>query len=162
MTLSLKCTLHPVTCFLPRRFYSAAMKFDLYLLHNPDSPHGYPYVAVNVASPRIVNICEEHIRIMDGADTLFFEEDYLPTSRSVEIDMELIDTLVNAYTGQQEYNIIVRFNEEKHITLTYHSPTNEGPKDYDIFTGYPEARARKLVEDLYPVMLGVREEVYGV
>lgn len=131
------------------------------MLFNPESPHGYPYVALNPSSKRILNICEEHVLIMDVSDTLFFDSDYLATDRYVEIDMEHLDTLVNTYTGQQEYNIITRFNEEKHITLTYHSPTNEGPKDYDIFTGYPEQRARALVEDVYPVMEAVRDRVFA-
>lgn len=132
------------------------------MLHNPDSPHGYPYVAIHAGSDRIVNICEEHIHILDVADTLFFENDYLPTYRSFELDMALLDQLVNTYTNQKEYNIITRFNEEKHITLTYHSPTNEGPKDYDIFTGYPEKQAQQLVADVYPLMEAVRNEVYAL
>lgn len=138
-----------------------SVRFDLYMLFNPDSPHGYPYVALNPQSPRIINIHDSHVRIMDKADTLFYETDYLPTNRFIDIDMDRLDLLVNTYTGQQEYNIITRFIEEKHITLTYHSPTNEGPKDYDIFTGYPEQRARKLVEDLFPMMLAVRDAVYA-
>jgi hypothetical protein len=138
-----------------------AVLFDLYMLHNPDSPHGYPYVGVGAGSNRIINICEEHIHILDTADTLFFETDYLPTYRSFELDTDMLSRLVNTYTGQQEYNIITRFNEEKHITLTYHSPTNEGPKDYDIFTGYPDHRAQKLVEDVYPIMEAVRLVVYS-
>jgi hypothetical protein len=138
-----------------------SVQFDLYMLHNPDSPHGYPYVAISPHSNRIVNICEEHIHILDTADTLFFETDYLPTYRSFELDNGLLSTLVNSYTGQQEYNIITRFNEAKHITLTYHSPTNEGPKDYDIFIGYPEKRAQKLVEDVYPMMQAIREIVFN-
>lgn len=134
--------------------------FNLYMLHNPDSPHGYPYVGINADSKRIINICEEHIHILDAADTLFFETDYLPTYRSFELDMDLLDKLVNTYTGQQEYNIITRFDEAKHITLTYHSPTNEGPKDYDIFIGYPEKRAQQLVKDIYPMMVAIKEIVY--
>jgi hypothetical protein len=134
--------------------------FNLYMLHNPDSPHGYPYVGINPLSNRIINICEEHIHILDRTDTLFFESDYLPSYRSFELDLDLLDNLVNNYTGQQEYRIITRFTAEKHITLTYHSPTNEGPKDYDIFTGYPEKHAQQLVENIYPLMETIKEKVF--
>ncbi len=134
--------------------------FDIYMLHNPDSPHGYPYVGISAQSNRIINICEEHIHILDTTDTLFFESDYLPTYRSFTMDLEKLDTLVNAYTGQDSYRIITRFNEEKHITLTYHSPTNESPKDYDIFIGYPEKRAIQLIADIYPLMESVVNTVY--
>ncbi|MES2005326.1 MAG: hypothetical protein V4450_12475 [Bacteroidota bacterium] len=134
--------------------------FDLYMLHNTDSPHGYPYVGISADSKRIINICEEHIHILDTADTLFFESDYLPTYRSFELNLTTLDRLVNAYTGQESYRIIVRFNEVRHITLTYHSPTNEAPKDYDIFIGYPEKRAVQLIEDVYPLLKKVITEVY--
>lgn len=130
------------------------------MLHNPESPHGYPYVGISANSHRIINICEEHIHILDTVDTFFFESDYLPTYRSFELDMKKLDTMVTAYTGQDFYHIITRFNKEKHITLTYHSPTNESPKDYDIFIGYPEKRAVKLIEDIYPLMESVLNTVY--
>lgn len=134
--------------------------FDLYMLHNPDSPHGYPFVAVSGESNRIINICDEHIHILDRDDTLFFESDYLPVYRQLHVNIAELDRLVNTYTGQDHYNIIARFNEVKHITLTYHSPTNEAPKDYDIFIGYPSQRAEKLIEDLFPLMEDMYKIVY--
>ena len=134
--------------------------FDLYLLHNPDSPHGYPYVGISHHSKRIINICEEHIHILDREDTLFFESDYLPVYRRFSIDLTALDRLVNTYTGQDHYSLIARFNEVKHITLTYHSPTNESLKDYDIFTDYPSPRAQELIADVYPMMDDIRKEIF--
>src|SRR5882757_9415446 len=133
--------------------------FHLYLLVNKDAVSHYPYAATSTATDRLIFISEEDVLIIDPSDALFFETDYLPTSRSFEFDLEGLDTLVKKYIGPLEYNIITRFNEEKHITLTYHSPNNEGPKDYDIFTGYPEKRARKLVQDVYPLMEAIKEIV---
>jgi hypothetical protein len=134
--------------------------FRLYLLISKDSPLIYPYVATSESDKRLMFISEEDVLIVDPSDALFFETDYLPLSRSFEFDMDELDKLVKNYIGPLDYHIITRFNEEKHITLTYHSPTNEAPKDYDIYVGYPEARARKLVEDIYPLMTAVKQTVF--
>lgn len=131
--------------------------FQLYLLVNKDAVHKYPYAATSEGTNRLIFISEEDVLIIDPSDALFFETDYIPTSRTFEFDLEELDRLVKNYIGPLEYNIITRFIEEKHITLTYHSPNNEGPKDYDIFTGYPEPRAQKLVAEVYPLMEAVKE-----
>ena len=136
------------------------VSFQLYLLVNNDALMRYPYVAVSEGIERIIFISEEQLVIIHPEDAVFFETDYITTSRSFEFDLEAFDVLIKNYIGPLEYNIIIRFNEEKHITLTYHSPTNEGPKDYDIFTGYPEKRARKLVEDVYPIIESIKEIVF--
>ncbi|MES2373598.1 MAG: hypothetical protein V4557_13540 [Bacteroidota bacterium] len=136
------------------------ISFRLYLLVNKDGASLYPYAATSAETSRLVFISEDDVLIIDPSDALFFETDYLPTSRSFELDLDGLDVLVKNYIGPLDYNIITRFNEEKHITLTYHSPNNEGPKDYDIFTGYPEKRAQKLVEDVYPLMEAIKETVF--
>jgi hypothetical protein len=136
--------------------------FRLHMLVNTYSPHAYPYVAMNPASNRIINICEEHISIVDPIDSYFLENDYLPTSRTIVFDQQLLDTLVANYIGPHEYNIITRFTPEKHITLRYHSPTNEAPKDYDIYLGYPDARAEKLVEIVYEMMRELKRSALEV
>ncbi|MEO8171582.1 MAG: hypothetical protein ABI581_00810 [Sediminibacterium sp.] len=135
------------------------ISFRIYLLVNKDAVSLFPYAATSTGTNRLIFISEEELLIIDPSDALFFETDYLPTSRSFEFDLDELDTLVKKYIGPLDYNIVTRFNEEKHITLTYHSPNNEGPKDYDIFTGYPEKRAQKLVEDVYPLMEVIKETV---
>ncbi len=144
-------------------FYKRNMfyTFQLYLLINEDAVIRYPYVAISPEVKRVLFISEQQVNLLDPSDLIFFESDYLPTSRFVQFDLLLLDTLVQTYTGQQEYSIITRFTAEKHITLTYHSPTNERPKEYDIFTGYPDARAEKLVEEIYPLMNAVKEMVFA-
>jgi hypothetical protein len=136
------------------------ISFRLYLLVNKDGASLYPYAATSTETNRLIFISEEDVLIIDPSDALFFETDYLPTSRSFEFDLEGLDTIGKKLYRPLEYNIVTRFNEEKHITLTYHSPNNEGPKDYDIFTGYPEKRAQKLVEDVYPLMEAIKETVF--
>ena len=126
---------------------------------NPDNSAAYPYVGIAAETDRILNIAATGVEIISKAESAFFEEDYLPTSRSVDLDMDRIDALVHTYIGPFDYRILVYFNEHKHIVLTYHSPTNEAPKDYDIFDGYPEPRARQLVDTLYPIFLSIRDEV---
>ena len=133
--------------------------FQLYLLINPDAPVRYPYMAISKETHRIIFISEEQVNILDPSDILFFETDYLPVARSMEFDLALLDSLVKNYIGPLDYNILTRFNEEKHITLTYHSPTNEGPKDYDIYSGYPNERALQLIEAVYPMMQKLRESM---
>jgi hypothetical protein len=135
------------------------MRFQLYLLVNPDGANRYPYVGMQESSERLIQISNGQISIVDKQASAFFEQDYMPTSRWLDFDLEQLDRNVQSYIGPFEYDILVHFNEEKHIVLTYHSPTNEAPKSYDIFDGYPEARARKLVDELYPVFLAARESV---
>ncbi|MES2332265.1 MAG: hypothetical protein V4539_21835 [Bacteroidota bacterium] len=135
------------------------LSFHLYLLVNDEALMRYPYVAASPGISRLIFISEEQVLIINAEDAVFFETDYMTTSRSFEFNLEAFDVLIKNYIGPLEYNIITRFNEEKHITLTYHSPNNEGPKDYDIFTGYPEKRAQKLVEEVYPLMERIKEIV---
>jgi hypothetical protein len=106
-----------------------------------------------------MQISNEQISIVNRHVSAFFEQDYLPTSRWLEFDLAQLDAKVHTYIGPFEYDLLVHFNEEKHMVLTYHSPTNEAPKSYDIFDGYPEPRARTLVDELYPVFLAARESV---
>ncbi len=137
------------------------MDFQLHLLINTGEEPQYPYVATCAETSRIIVLCEEYIGIIEREDTIFFENDYLLLSRSVTLDLALIDGWVKAYTQQDEYSLLARFGPEKHITLTYHSPTNEARKSYDIFENYPEQRARDLVNKLYPLMVELRDGVRG-
>ena len=132
------------------------MLFQLHLLINTGEYPQYPYVATCPETTRIIVLCDEHIGIIEKEDTVFFQDDYMPVSRNFEFDLPMIDSWIKAYTNQDEYSLLNRFGEEKHITLTYHSPTNESPKAYDIFENYPEERARELVKKLYPLMAGLK------
>ncbi len=132
------------------------VSFQLYLLINPDAPVRYPYVAISKQTQRIIFISDEQVNILDPAEILFFEADYVPLMRFFDFDLELLDTLVKNYIGPLDYAILTRFNEHKHITLTYHSPTNESPKDYDIYLGYPSERALQLIESVYPFLEKVK------
>lgn len=138
------------------------MIFQLYILLHADMPYTYPYVGISKNDSKVLQVHEEHINILKAEDSTFFETDYLPTSRSVEFDLQELDKLIENYTGQKEYRIIVRFNEEKHVTITYHSPNNEAPKDYDIFLGYPSQRAEKLIGELYPLLEQLKKDVLKV
>ncbi len=133
--------------------------FQLYLLINPDAPVRYPYVAISKQTQRIILISEQQVNILDPAEILFFESDYLPVTQTLEFDLELLDTLIQNYIGPLDYNMLTRFTKEKHITLTYHSPTNEAPKDYDIYIGYPDDRAQELVERVYPMIQKIVEAI---
>lgn len=132
--------------------------FQLHLLVNSEAVLRFPYAGTAAGTQRVLFISEEAIVLINPADALYFESDYIATSREVEADIDMIDNLVRNYIGPFEFNIIARFDENKHITLTYHSPTNESAKDYDIYESYPEPRARKLVKDLYPIMETIRDQ----
>lgn len=135
--------------------------FRLYLLLQPDAHPRYPYVAISDETSRVLFIAEEQIHLLDPAEILFFPEDYQLTSRTLTVDLSQLDAWISGYTGQTEYRLLTRFTEEKHITLTYHSPTNEGPKDYDIYIGYPDIRAEALVTKIYPLMQEIKQSVFG-
>ncbi|MDE3252691.1 MAG: hypothetical protein KGO92_07775 [Bacteroidota bacterium] len=137
------------------------LTFHLYLLLYPDAHPQYPYVAISKEAERILLIAEEQTHLLDPSEIIFFPDDYQLTSRTLSLDLSLLDEWVGNYTGQTVYRLLTRFTEEKHITLTYHAPTNEGPKDYDIYLGYPDPRAEALVEKIYPVMLSIKESVFG-
>lgn len=132
--------------------------FQLHLLVNSEAVLQFPYAGLAAETHRVLFVSEEAIVLINPADALYFESDYIPTSRQVEVDIQWIDHLVRQYIGPFEFNIIVRFDENRHITLTYHSPTNESAKDYDIYESYPEPRARQLVKDLYPIMEAIRDQ----
>ncbi len=134
--------------------------FRLYFLPLTDTHPRYPYVGISGETKRVLFIAEEQVHLLDPEDILFFPEDYQLTSRTVTLDLSSLDQWVKEYTGQTDYRLLTRFTEEKHITLTYHSPVNEGPKDYDIYIGYPEPRAEALVEKIYPLMLSVKDAVF--
>ncbi|HEX7691636.1 MAG TPA: hypothetical protein VF408_04575 [Sediminibacterium sp.] len=136
------------------------MQFRLYLLTDTDGLSRYPYVGISTDTPRIVQIAESHIKILDRADADFLEAEYTPTSRSISFDMPDFDRYVVAYIHIPEYSILIYFNEYRHMVLNYLSPNNESRKDYDIFDGYPEPRARQLVAALYPIALSVRDQVF--
>ncbi|MES2003127.1 MAG: hypothetical protein V4450_01300 [Bacteroidota bacterium] len=57
------------------------------------------------------------------------------------MDIDLLDQLVENYTGRSEYALLTRFTTDKQMTLTYHAPTNERAKDYDLYIGYPDHKA---------------------
>lgn len=138
------------------------MVFKLYLLVSTDRHSLYPYVAVSDDTGRILQVAEDHIKILPHEDADFFETDYLLTSRTIRFDLAQLDKLVTAYIHIPEYSILVYFNEYKHIVLNYLSPNNESRKDYDIFDGYPEPRARKLVDEVYPMVLEIKKQIDAV
>jgi hypothetical protein len=135
--------------------------WQLYIKHNTESAHPFLYTAAQPGNNRIISISEEYLSIAEKTDTLFFENDYLLTSRSLAFDLSLIDEPVRRYIHMQDYSLLAHFVEYKHMVLRYHSPTNEGPKDYDIFLGYPEPRAIQLIEEIYPTLEIFRNEVIG-
>lgn len=136
------------------------MHFNLYQLSNADAPQKYPYVATNPEVPDILFIAEEQMHLLDPSEILFFPEDYAATGRSIELDLESLNKAIFDYTGQKTYRLLLRFNDEQHCTITYHAPTNESAKDYDIFMGYPDPRAEQLIREIYPMFELIREIVF--
>lgn len=137
------------------------MRFNLYQLNNIDAPQKYPYVAIHPGKAYILFIAEEQVHLLDPSEILFFPEDYVVTGHSVELDLERVSRAIRDYTGQKEFRLLLRFNEEKHCTITYHSPTNESAKDYDIFIGYPDPRAEQLIAAIYPLFTLIRDAVFS-
>lgn len=135
-------------------------QFHLYSLTNVDLQPAYPYVAVSMQSTIIIQIHPSHIYLLNKEDALFFETDYVKTNRVIEIDLAAINQLIQQYTGQTDYKFITRLGEEKHSTLTYHSPNNEGLKDYDIFSGYPNIHAQHLADALYAFMQLLQQQCF--
>ncbi len=138
---------------------TSTMTFRLYLLVSTDGHSLYPYVAVSDESDRIIQVATDHIKILTREDADFFETDYLLTSRTLDFDLAAMDKLVIDYIHIPEYSILIFFNEYKHMVLNYLSPNNESRKDYDIFDGYPEPRARKLVDEVYAMAVLLKEAV---
>lgn len=137
------------------------MLFQLYLLTDTEGLSRYPYVGISTSTSRILQVADNHMKLLEREDADFLEAEYMPTSRHIEFDLAAFDRQVIEYIHIPEYSILIVFNEYKHMVLNYLSPNNESRKDYDIFDGYPEPRARKLVETIYPVAVAVRDEVFG-
>ncbi len=133
------------------------MTFQLYL-HINSGPSFYPYAGISNQSDRIVYISDDMIHIVRRDESGFREKDYLLTSRSFELDMDIIDEMIDNYPGEYTYSLVTRFGPYKHLTLTYYSMFCEQVKSYEIFEDYPAA-AHQFVEYVYPVMQHVKEEV---
>ena len=73
------------------------------------------------ASEEVINIAEEQINIdtMNPNHKKFYDEDYIPTSRYFDFDVELLDDLVESYIGQRDYNLNLSFNKKKDISFVY-------------------------------------------
>ncbi len=136
------------------------MTFKLYLLIN-SGLHPYPYAGISDQSDRIVYINDDMIHIVRRDEAGFREKDYLLTSRSFELDMDMIDEMIDNYPGEYTYSLVTRFGPYKHLTLTYYSMFCEQVKSYEIFEDYPEA-AHQFVEMVYPIMEDVRERVVSI
>jgi len=136
--------------------------FQLYLQVNAGSLHPYPYAALSADTDRLIHFSDENIAIAKSEESWFIEMDYVPTSRFFPFPLDMLDQWVEEYTGQREYMLVARFTEHRHVTLTYHSPTNEGPKDYHIFEGYPDPRAEELIGRIYSLLEDARRMVWNV
>ncbi|NCI47249.1 hypothetical protein [Sediminibacterium soli] len=137
------------------------MLFQLYLLTDTNGLSQYAYAGISSHTTRILQIAEDHIKLLDRTDADFIESEYTPTSRYIDFDLAGFDGYVTDYIHIAEYSILIFFNEYRHMVLNYLSPNNESRKDYDIFDGYPEPKARKLVDMLYPMALRIREQTYA-
>lgn len=137
------------------------MHFNLYRLINADAPQKYPYVATNPGVPEILFMAAEQMHLLDPSEILFFPEDYTATGQTIELDLERLNNALFAYTGQKVYRLLLQFTDERHCTITYHAPTNESAKDYDIFMGYPDPRAEQLIREIYPMFESIRDMVFG-
>ncbi len=136
------------------------MRFQLYLLIN-SGPQYYPYAAISEQSDRIVYIGDDMIHIIRRDESGFREKDYLLTSRSFDLNMDLIDEMIDNYPDEYTYSLVTRFGPYKHLTLTYYSMFCEQVKSYELFEDYPVA-AHDFVEYVYPIMEQVREEVIDI
>ncbi|GAC1398578.1 MAG: hypothetical protein NVSMB63_18690 [Sediminibacterium sp.] len=127
-------------------------RFQLYILINRNDLHQYPYVGISNETPRMVNICEEHIIIEPKVSQLFFITNYQLTSRFFYLDLASLDDMVERHVGCREYEIITRFLDFKYITLTYGDPAGDQQKEQDIYADDPDERAMQLVQHVYPMM----------
>lgn len=77
--------------------------FQLYLLINYQSLHDYPYIALSDESDVAISICDEHIYITKRCDLAFFSlDDYIATSRTIEVDIGYIFHLIEVYVGTED------------------------------------------------------------
>ncbi|HVZ26530.1 MAG TPA: hypothetical protein VG842_10765 [Sediminibacterium sp.] len=134
--------------------------FPLYLLIHTETALRYPYVLVDGEGEQLILVAKQQVLLARKADLLFYLSDYLPTSRQVDFDLPFLLESLRAYTGFETLRLCVRFGQIRHTTITYHSPVNEAPKDYDIYAGYPDEKARRLLNQIYPLFLRLRRETF--
>lgn len=134
--------------------------YPLYLLIHNDTGLRYPYVLTIPGEKQVILIAKQQVLLAKTDDIPFYLSDYLPTSRQLDFDLPALLDRLHQYTGFETMRLCVRFGRLRHTTITYHSPVNESPKDYDIYAGYPDEKARMLLQQIYPQCLDLRRKAF--
>jgi len=134
------------------------------MLINKDSAIGYTYVAFSMDTNKVINISKEHISIDNilKEDAEFYDEDYIPTSRELNFDMQYLDDLFENIIGHTNYSLIVRFNKKKEITFTYRTKADDIYIESDVSLDFPAPLAEESVNKIYQICLEVKNFTFSI
>lgn len=96
-------------------------QFQLFKLKNKHSVIGYPYLARNNTSKKVIFIDKSHIDIsaVHKYDEPTIVDDYEAVEECISVDMPFLNQLIESVIETTDYTLTAYFNESKEIVLTY-------------------------------------------
>ena len=136
------------------------MVFCLYLyIGTLSDDNCYPYIGIAEASNSHLLIAQDHIKLVAEEHAYFSAEDYLLTSRTIDLDLISIDQLVYDCIRQEDYETITWFEQEKCATIAYFHWSTRRYSQRHIIEHHTDLIATELINHLYPIMQKLLNEV---
>lgn len=104
------------------------MIFQLFTLVSNNPLLDYSYCALSTDGPngtRLLMIAEDMISLEVPVDETELEElyeDYLPTSRKIEYDLDSLEQMIRTYTNQDTFKFDAHFDHSHRVGLNFANP----------------------------------------
>ncbi len=136
------------------------MVFHLYLhIGTLTDDNCYPYIGIAEASNSHIHIAQDHIKLVAEDHSYFSQEEYVLTSRTIDLDLIRIDQLVYDCIRQEDYETITWFEQEKCVTIAYFHWSTRRYSQRHIIENHSDLIAIELINHLYPMMQRLLYEV---
>ena len=139
------------------------MVFSLYLqIDAKQDENCYSYIGIAEESNIHIHIAADHIKLLTEDRSFYTPENYLPTSRSIQLDLAYIDNLIHDFIRQDDYELITWLEQKKSMTISYYQWPEGRLTQRHIFEEYCDEFAAGLINELYPIMEQVMNEVFQI
>lgn len=142
------------------------MKFQLFTLVSNNPLLEYSYCALNTEGEngaRLLMIADDLISLYVPADETELEElyeDYLPTSRYIEYDLDALEEIIRSYNNQENFQFHAHFDQSHCVGLTFANPPEWKNWHEYLYPDHQDPTARDIVFEVFTNMEPLLEQVF--
>lgn len=142
---------------------SGNTSLQLFMLINPESLLGYPYLAVDFTSFRVISFAPDYVDLSTYSDREMemIEKDYLPTSRFLEADLDSMDDVVTNMVKPGPYDVTAFVDGTGRCVLKFKGVREDGLEEIEFYSNSVSGKEALVSSVFIAELHRLREEAYA-